>query len=103
VTLLTKVSAAAEREWYAAQVIHYGWSRPTLHEAVERDIEDALIRHIARRASHSFDIVRLEANKLIDACEGALALFKPGVRRSLFSSQVLEIRRAVWRRTRLRR
>jgi predicted nuclease of restriction endonuclease-like (RecB) superfamily len=30
VTLLTKVSANTEREWYAAQVIQHGWSRPTL-------------------------------------------------------------------------
>ncbi len=30
VTLLTKVSADTEREWYAAQVIQQGWSRPTL-------------------------------------------------------------------------
>lgn len=30
VTLLTKVSADAEREWYAAQAIEHGWSRPTL-------------------------------------------------------------------------
>ncbi len=30
VTLLTKVSADTEREWYAAQVIQHGWSRPTL-------------------------------------------------------------------------
>lgn len=95
VTLLTKVSAVSEREWYAAQVIQQGWSRPTLDvhiknqlhlrqggaitnfdrqlpapqaqlaiealkdpylfdflglgdEAVERDIENALIRHITR-------------------------------------------------------
>ena len=95
VTLLTKVSADTEREWYAAQVIQHGWSRPTLDvhiknqlhlrrgvaitnfdrhlptphaqlaiealkdpyffdflglgdEAHERDIEDALIRHITR-------------------------------------------------------
>ncbi len=95
VTLLTKVSTDAEREWYAAQVIQHGWSRPTLNvqiknqlhlrqgvaitnfdrrlptphaqlaiealkdpylfdflglgdEALERDIENALIRHITR-------------------------------------------------------
>jgi predicted nuclease of restriction endonuclease-like (RecB) superfamily len=30
VTLLTKVSAEAEREWYAAQAIAQGWSRLTL-------------------------------------------------------------------------
>ena len=95
VTLLTKVSADTEREWYAAQVIQHGWSRPTLDvhiknqlhlrqgvaitnfdrhlptphaqlaiealkdpylfdflglgdEALERDIENALIRHITR-------------------------------------------------------
>jgi predicted nuclease of restriction endonuclease-like (RecB) superfamily len=30
VTLLTKVSVDTEREWYAAQVIQHGWSRPTL-------------------------------------------------------------------------
>lgn len=95
VTLLTKVSADVEREWYAAQVIEHGWSRPTLdahiknrlhlrqggainnferhlptshaqlaiealkdpylfdflglgEEAAERDIENALIRHITR-------------------------------------------------------
>jgi len=95
VTLLTKVSADTEREWYAAQVIQHGWSRPTLDvhiknqlhlrqgvaitnfdrhlptphaqlaiealkdpylfdflglgdEAHERDIENALIRHITR-------------------------------------------------------
>ncbi|HLA83058.1 MAG TPA: PDDEXK nuclease domain-containing protein [Thermoleophilia bacterium] len=95
VTLLTKVSANTEREWYAAQVIQHGWSRPTLDahiknqlhlrqgvaitnfdrllptphaqlavealkdpylfdflglgdEAIERDIENALIRHITR-------------------------------------------------------
>jgi predicted nuclease of restriction endonuclease-like (RecB) superfamily len=95
VTLLTKVSADSEREWYAAQVAQHGWSRSTLEvhirnqlhrrqgvavtnfdrqlptphaqlaievlkdpylfdflglgdEARERDIEDALIRHITR-------------------------------------------------------
>ena len=95
VTLLTKVSVEAEREWYAAQVIEQGWSRLTLDihiknqlhlrqgaaitnfdrhlpaphaqiavealkdpylfdflglgdEAHERDIENALIRHITR-------------------------------------------------------
>lgn len=95
VTLLIKVSADTEREWYAAQVIQHGWSRPTLNvqiknqlhlrqgvaitnfdrrlptphaqlaiealkdpylfdflglgdEALERDIENALIRHITR-------------------------------------------------------
>lgn len=95
VTLLTKVSSDAEREWYAAQTIQHGWSRTTLDvhiksqlhrrqgvavtnferhlptpyarlaiealkdpylfdflglgdEAVERDIENALIRHITR-------------------------------------------------------
>lgn len=95
VTLLTKVSADTEREWYAAQVIQQGWSRPTLDahirnrlhlrqggaitnfdhrlptphaqlaiealkdpylfdflglgdEAHERDIENALVRHITR-------------------------------------------------------
>src|SRR6185436_2528690 len=95
VTLLTKVSADTEREWYAAQVIQHGWSRPTLDahiksqlhlrqgfaitnfdrhlptphaqlaiealkdpylfdflglgdDAHERDIENALIRHITR-------------------------------------------------------
>ena len=95
VTLLTKVSADTEREWYAAQVIQHGWSRSTLDvhiknrlhlrqggaitnfarhlptpdaqlaiealkdphlfdflglgdEAHERDIENALIRHITR-------------------------------------------------------
>ncbi len=95
VTLLTKVSAEAEREWYAAQAIAQGWSRLTLDihiknrlhlrqaaavtnfehhlppphaqlavealkdpylfdflglgdEAHERDIENALIRHITR-------------------------------------------------------
>jgi predicted nuclease of restriction endonuclease-like (RecB) superfamily len=30
VTLLTKVSSDTDREWYAAQAIHHGWSRPTL-------------------------------------------------------------------------
>lgn len=95
VTLLTKVSDAGEREWYAAQTLQQGWSRSTLdvhiknrlhrrqgvavtnfdrrlpaphsrlagealkdpylfdflglgEEAHERDIEDALIRHITR-------------------------------------------------------
>ena len=95
VTLLTKVAADTEREWYAAQVIEHGWSRPTLDvhiknqlhlrqgvaitnferhlptpqaqlaiealkdpylfdflglgdEAIERDIENALMRHITR-------------------------------------------------------
>jgi len=95
VTLLTKVSDPAAREWYAAQTIRHGWSRPTLdvhiknqlhlrqgsavtnfdrrlpephsllagealkdpylfdfldlgNEAHERDIENALIRHITR-------------------------------------------------------
>jgi len=95
VTLLTKVSVEAEREWYAAQAIAQGWSRGTLglhiknrlhlrqaaavtnfdrqlpaphaqlavevlkdpylfdflglgDEAQERDIENALIRHITR-------------------------------------------------------
>jgi predicted nuclease of restriction endonuclease-like (RecB) superfamily len=95
VTLLTKVSVEAEREWYAAQAIAQGWSRLTLDihiknrlhlrqaaavtnfdrhlpaphaqlavealkdpylfdflglgdEAHERDIENALIRHITR-------------------------------------------------------
>jgi predicted nuclease of restriction endonuclease-like (RecB) superfamily len=38
VTLLTKISADTEREWYAAQVIQHGWSRPTL------DIEAELSR-----------------------------------------------------------
>lgn len=59
VTLLAKVSAETEREWYAAQVIQQGWSRSTLdvhiknqlhlfdflglgEEALERDIENAL-------------------------------------------------------------
>lgn len=95
VTLLTKISDGAEREWYAAQTIEQGWSRPTLdvhiksqlhrrqggavtnfdrrlpapharlagealkdpylfdflglgEEAHERDIENALIRHLTR-------------------------------------------------------
>jgi predicted nuclease of restriction endonuclease-like (RecB) superfamily len=95
VTLLTKVSADTEREWYATQVIRHGWSRSTLdvhiknqlhlrqgtaitnfdrrlptphaelaiealkdpylfdflglgEAALERDIENALIRHIIR-------------------------------------------------------
>jgi predicted nuclease of restriction endonuclease-like (RecB) superfamily len=95
VTLLTKVSSEAEREWYATQAIAQGWSRSTLDlhiknrlhsrqaaavtnfdrqlpaphaqlaaealkdpylfdflglgdEAQERDIENALIRHITR-------------------------------------------------------
>ena len=95
VTILTKISDDAEREWYAAQTIQHGWSRPTLDvhiknqlhrrqgiavtnfdrrlptpharlagevlkdpylfdflglgdEAHERDIENALIRHITR-------------------------------------------------------
>lgn len=95
VTLLTKVSVPAEREWYAAQAVSQGWSRTTLNlhvknrlharqgaaitnfshrlpvphaqlatealkdpylfdflglgdEAHERDIENALIRHITR-------------------------------------------------------
>jgi predicted nuclease of restriction endonuclease-like (RecB) superfamily len=95
VTLLTKVAADTEREWYASQIIQHGWSRPTLalhiknqlhlsqgvaitnfdrhlptphaqlaiealkdpylfdflglgDEALERDIENALIRHITR-------------------------------------------------------
>lgn len=95
VTLFTKVSADADREWYAAQVVQHGWSRPTLDvhiknqlharqgvaitnfgrhlpaphaqlaiealkdpylfdflglgdEALERDIENALMRHITR-------------------------------------------------------
>lgn len=95
VTLLTRISSDSEREWYAAQVIQNGWSRPTLdaqiknqlhrrqgvaitnferhlpaphaqlaiealkdpylfdflglgEEAVERDIENALVRHITR-------------------------------------------------------
>jgi len=95
VTLLTKISVASEREWYAAQAVIQGWSRLTLElhiknrlhlrqscavtnfdrqlpashallavealkdpylfdflglgdEAHERDIENALIRHITR-------------------------------------------------------
>ena len=95
VTLLTKVSDPAEREWYAAQTIQQGWPRTTLEvhiknrlhlrqgaaitnfdrslavphadmatqilkdpyhfdflglgdEAQERDIENALVRHITR-------------------------------------------------------
>lgn len=95
VTLLTKVSADTEREWYATQVIRHGWSRSMLDvhitnqlhlrqgaainnfdrhlpiphaqlaiealkdpylfdflglgdDALERDIENALIRHITR-------------------------------------------------------
>lgn len=95
VTLLSKVSVEAEREWYAAQITQHGWSRTTLDihitnklhlrqgvavtnferqlpspharlaieslkdpylfdflglgdEALERDIENALIRHITR-------------------------------------------------------
>lgn len=95
VTLLTKVSDPVAREWYAAETLRHGWSRPTLDvhiknqlhlrqggaitnfdrrlpephsllasealkdpylfdflglgdEAHERDIENALIRHITR-------------------------------------------------------
>lgn len=95
VTLLTKVTVDAEREWYATQAIQHGWSRSTLDvhiknqlhlrqgraitnfdvrlpaphaelaaaalkdpylfdflglgdEALERDIENALIRHLTR-------------------------------------------------------
>jgi predicted nuclease of restriction endonuclease-like (RecB) superfamily len=95
VTLLTKLPDPAAREWYTAQTIRHGWSRPTLdvhiksllhlrqgiaitnfdrrlqepqsllagealkdpylfdflglgNEAHERDIENALIRHITR-------------------------------------------------------
>jgi predicted nuclease of restriction endonuclease-like (RecB) superfamily len=95
VTLLTKVSEDAAREWYAIQAVQHGWSRPTLEvhiknqlhlrqgtaitnfdrhlpaahaqlaaealkdpyvfdflglgdEALERDIENALMRHITR-------------------------------------------------------
>jgi predicted nuclease of restriction endonuclease-like (RecB) superfamily len=95
VTILTKISVEAEREWYAAQTVAQGWSRLTLEmhiknrlhlrqaaavtnferqlpsphaqlavealkdpylfdflglgdEAHERDIENALIRHITR-------------------------------------------------------
>jgi len=42
VTLLTKVSADTEREWYAAQVIQHGWSRPTPHAqlAIEANLKE---------------------------------------------------------------
>lgn len=35
VTLLTKVSADTEREWYAAQVIQHGWSRSALDAQIK--------------------------------------------------------------------
>jgi len=38
VTLLTKVSADAEREWYASQVIQHGWSRPTLDVHIKNQL-----------------------------------------------------------------
>lgn len=37
---------------------------------------DRLLLSLANRASHTFDLVRPEATKLIDACEKALDLFK---------------------------
>ena len=40
------------------------------------DQADRLLLSWANRASHTFDVVRPEANKLIDACEKALAFFK---------------------------
>ena len=38
VTLLTRVSADTEREWYAAQVIQHGWSRPTLEVHIKNQL-----------------------------------------------------------------
>ena len=38
VTLLTKVSADTEREWYAAQVVQHGWSRPTLDVHIKNQL-----------------------------------------------------------------
>lgn len=40
------------------------------------DNTDRLLVSWANRASHTFDVVRPEASKLIDACEKALAFFK---------------------------
>jgi hypothetical protein len=37
---------------------------------------DRLLSSWANRASHTFDLVRPEAEKLIDACEKAIAAFK---------------------------
>jgi predicted nuclease of restriction endonuclease-like (RecB) superfamily len=38
VTLLTKVSAETEREWYATQVIQHGWSRSTLDVYIKNQL-----------------------------------------------------------------
>ena len=43
-------------------------------EALKR--ADRLLLSWANRASHTFDLVRSEAAKLIDACEEALGFFK---------------------------
>jgi len=38
ITLLTKVSADTEREWYATQVLRQGWSRPTLDAHIKSQL-----------------------------------------------------------------
>lgn len=49
VTVLTKISDDAEREWYAAQTIQHGWSRPTLDVHIRNQLH-----HRADRAG-TFD------------------------------------------------
>jgi predicted nuclease of restriction endonuclease-like (RecB) superfamily len=38
ITVLTKISDDAEREWYAAQTIQHGWSRPTLDVHIKNQL-----------------------------------------------------------------
>lgn len=51
-TLITKISADAEREWYAAQVIQHGWSRPTRSSTCGPSLQPALLRHSCKRRLH---------------------------------------------------
>jgi len=49
VTILTKISDNAECEWYAAQTVQHGWSRPTLDVHIKNQLH-----HRADRAG-TFD------------------------------------------------
>ncbi|WP_416196975.1 PDDEXK nuclease domain-containing protein [Pseudomonas sp. Teo4] len=39
VTLLTKLSSPAEREWYAQQTVLHGWSRSTLEQSIKNRLQ----------------------------------------------------------------
>jgi predicted nuclease of restriction endonuclease-like (RecB) superfamily len=39
VTILIRISDDAERDWYAAQTIQHGWSRPTLDVHIKNQLQ----------------------------------------------------------------